>query len=299
MNRNSNSPSSKSARLFRGVAVCLVLLAGTLAASAADAQTASLQTVPPPPATAALEESESNQAGLQDLVDLDQLTQPEKISGTVKTVALLAILSLAPAIALMTTSFVRIMIVLSILRQAIGAQQIPSAQIITALSLFMSFLIMTPVWNEVKTEAFDPYTNSSGSEMTFSEAWQAGARPIKRFMSRQIDLAGNVNDIWLFYGHLPESARSQPPETFDDIPIQVLLPAFMISELKIAFLIGFQIFMPFLVLDLVVTSVTTSMGMVMLPPTMISLPLKLILFVLADGWNLVVGMLMQSFTPAL
>ncbi len=237
-------------------------------------------------------------SSLSELVDLDEMTQPEKISGTFQTIALLAVLSLAPAIALMTTSFVRIMIVLSILRQAIGAQQIPSTQIITALSLFMSFLIMTPVWQEVKTEAIDPYT-AAETGMTLGEAWQAGSRPLKRFMSRQIDVAGNVNDIWMFWAYLPEPQRSDRPETFDDIPIQVLLPAFMISELKIAFLIGFQIFMPFLVLDLVVTSITTSLGMVMLPPTMISLPLKLILFVLADGWNLVVGMLMQSFTPAL
>ncbi len=235
-------------------------------------------------------------SSLSDLVDVQDLTRPEKITGTFQTIALLAVLSLAPAIALMTTSFVRIMIVLSILRQAIGAQQIPSTQIITALSLFMSFLIMTPIWQEVKTEAIDPYIAAETS-MTLADAWQAGSRPLKRFMSRQIDMAGNVNDIWMFYAYLPESRRSQPPETFDDVPIQVLLPAFMISELKIAFLIGFQIFMPFLVLDLVVTSITTSMGMVMLPPTMISLPLKLVLFVLADGWNLVVSMLMQSFIP--
>jgi flagellar biosynthetic protein FliP len=239
-----------------------------------------------------------SESALHELLDVDELTRPDKISGTLQTVALLAILSLAPAIALMTTSFVRIVIVLSILRQAIGAQQIPSTQIITALSLFMSFLIMTPVWNEVKSEAFDPYI-SGETEMTLNEAWLAGSRPVKRFMSRQIDVAGNIDDIWLFFAYLPESQKSQPPETFDDVPIQVLLPAFMISELKVAFLIGFQIFMPFLVVDLVVTSITTSMGMVMLPPTMVSLPLKLVLFVLADGWNLIVGMLMQSFAPGL
>jgi flagellar biosynthesis protein FliP len=187
--------------------------------------------------------------------------------------------------------------VLGILRQAIGAQQIPSTQIVTALSLFMSFLIMMPVWSEVKTSV-DPYLAGS-SEMTLKQAWDAGSRPVKRFMSRQIDMAGNVDDIMLFYKYLPESQRESTPETYDDIPIQVLLPAFMISELKIAFLIGFQIFMPFLVIDLVVTSVTTSMGMVMLPPTMISLPLKLVLFVLADGWNLIVAMLMESFIVSL
>ncbi len=236
--------------------------------------------------------------GLAEVVDVEQWVQPDRISGTFKTVLLLAVISLAPAIALMTTSFVRIVIVLGILRQAIGAQQIPSTQIITALSLFMSLLIMAPVWNEVKTSAIDPYT-SGETEMTLAEAWELGSRPVKAFMSRQIAVAGNIDDIWLFYQYLPSEQRTEQPETWDDIPIQVLLPAFMISELKIAFMIGFQIFMPFLVIDLVVTSVTTSLGMIMLPPTMVSLPLKLILFVLADGWHLIVGMLMQSFTPYL
>ena len=240
----------------------------------------------------------------KDILNVDELVKPEKLNGTFQTILLLAIVSLAPAIAMMTTSFVRIVIVLGILRQAIGAQQIPSTQIMTALALFMSILIMAPVWQEVKTEAIDPYTSQATSDngtqteqMTLTEAWEKGCRPVKRFMSRQIDTAGNVDDIWLFYNYLPESQRQQRPETFDDIPIQVLLPAFMISELKIAFLIGFQIFMPFLVIDLVVTSVTTSLGMIMLPPTMVSLPLKLIMFVLVDGWNLVVSMLMQSFIP--
>lgn len=235
---------------------------------------------------------------ITDVLDIEEFVKPEKVSGTFKTILLLAVISLAPAIAMMTTSFVRIVIVLGILRQALGAQQIPSTQIVTALALFMSFLIMSPVWNEVKTEAIDPYT-SGETEMTLTEAWEKGSRPIKRFMSRQIDAAGNVDDIWLFYKHLPESSRQQRPETFDDIPIQVLLPAFMISELKIAFLIGFQVLMPFLIIDLVVTSVTTSLGMIMLPPTMVSLPLKLIMFVLVDGWNLIVGMLMESFSPYL
>jgi flagellar biosynthesis protein FliP len=115
-------------------------------------------------------------------------------------------------------------------------------------------------------------------------------------MSRQIEIAGNSDDVWLFYQYLPEPER-QTPATYDDVPLQVLLPAFVLSELKIAFLIGFQVYLPFLVLDIVVSSITVSMGMVMLPPTMISLPLKLMLFVLVDGWNLVVGMLMQSFAP--
>lgn len=235
---------------------------------------------------------------LAESLDLDEFVKPGNLSGTLKTVLLLAVISLVPAVAMMTTSFVRIVVVLGILRQSLGAQQIPSAQIMTALALFMSLLIMAPVWQEIKTEAIDPYTAAS-SQLTLEEAWEKGSRPVKRFMSRQIDAAGNVDDIWLFYKHLPPTEREERPETFDDIPIHVLLPAFMISELKIAFLIGFQVIMPFLVIDLVVTSVTTSLGMIMLPPTMVSLPLKLIMFVLVDGWNLIVGMLMQSFSPYL
>ena len=243
-------------------------------------------------------ESHSIQPSLTESLDLDGFVKPGNLSGTLKTVLLLAVISLVPAVAMMTTSFVRIVVVLGILRQSLGAQQIPSTQIMTALALFMSLLIMAPVWQEIKTEAIDPYTQEN-SKLTLEEAWEKGSRPIKRFMSRQIDAAGNVDDIWLFYKHLPPAEREQRPETFDDIPIHVLLPAFMISELKIAFLIGFQVIMPFLVIDLVVTSVTTSLGMIMLPPTMVSLPLKLIMFVLVDGWNLIVGMLMHSFTPYL
>lgn len=243
-------------------------------------------------------ESHSSDSSLTESLDLDEFVKPGNLSGTLKTVLLLAVVSLVPAIAMMTTSFVRIVVVLGILRQSLGAQQIPSTQIMTALALFMSLLIMAPVWQEIKTEAIDPYT-AEASELTLEEAWEKASRPVKRFMSRQIDAAGNIDDIWLFYKHLPATERQERPKTFDDIPIHVLLPAFMISELKIAFLIGFQVIMPFLVIDLVVTSVTTSLGMIMLPPTMVSLPLKLIMFVLVDGWNLIVGMLMHSFTPYL
>lgn len=243
-------------------------------------------------------DSSIEKSAIEELVDSERLMEPAQISGTLRTIAVLAVISLAPAIALMTTSFVRIVIVLGILRQAIGAQQVPSTQIVTALSLFMSCLIMAPVWSEVKTVALDPYV-AGQSGMTLEQAWQEGVRPVKRFMSRQIQMAGNTDDIWVFHAHLPESQREIRPQTWDDVPLHVLLPAFMISELKVAFLIGFQIFVPFLVLDLVVATVTTSLGMVMLPPTSVSLPLKLILFVVADGWNLVVGMLMQSFSPYL
>jgi flagellar biosynthetic protein FliP len=220
-------------------------------------------------------------------------TSPQKLSSTLQVMLLLTVLSLAPAILLMTTSFVRIVVVLGLLRQALGTQQLPPSQVITALALFMTLLVMAPTWTEVYDESIRPY---SQGQLSPEDAWNAGAVPLKRFMSRQIELAGNSDDVWLFYDYLPASQKSLvPPETYDQVPLQALLPAFMLSELKTAFLIGFQIYLPFLILDLVVSSVTISMGMMMLPPVMISLPLKLLLFVLVDGWNLIVGMLLESF----
>jgi len=162
------------------------------------------------------------------------------------------------------------------------------------LALFMTLLVMGPTWSEIYNQSIRPY---SRGEITDPEAaWNAGVVPLKRFMSRQVELAGNSDDVWLFYEHLPEGQRNvKPPETYEEVPLVVLLPAFMLSELKVAFLIGFQVYLPFLILDLGVSSVTISMGMMMLPPVMISLPLKLLLFVLVDGWTLVVGMLLESF----
>ena len=208
---------------------------------------------------------------------------------------LLATLSLAPAIILMTTCYIRVVVVLTLLKQAFGAQQLPPTQVITALSLFITLLVMTPVWNEVKTEAIDPYTQAENG-ISWDEAWERGIVPVKRFMGKQIEVANNGESIALFYKYLPDQP-SVLPTNVQEVPINVLLPAFVVSELKVAFLLGFQIYLPFLVLDLVVSSVTVSTGMLMLPPTMVSFPLKLILFVLVDGWNLVVGMLLQSFAP--
>ncbi len=221
-------------------------------------------------------------------------TSPEGLSSALQVMLLLTVLSLAPAILLMTTSFIRIIVVLGLLRQALGTQQLPPSQVITSLAMFMTLLIMTPVWKDVYDNAIRPYSDPA-SDMTMEEAWQEGSLPIKRFMSRQIVAAENTDDVYLFYNYLP--ADTPTPKTFDDVPLQVLLPAYMLSELKIAFLIGFQIYLPFLILDIVVASVTISMGMLMLPPVMISLPFKLMLFVLVDGWRLVVEMLLQSFGP--
>ena len=224
----------------------------------------------------------------------DDWTSREGMTSAIQVMLLLTVLSLAPAVLLMTTSFVRIIVVLGLLRQALGVQQLPPSQVITSIAMFMTALLMTPVWTDVYDNAIAPYT-APNSDMTLDDAWQAGVRPVRRFMSRQIDIAGNASDVMMFYKYANETGPA--PATYEDVPLQVLLPAFMLSELKVAFLIGFQIYLPFLILDIVVASVTISMGMMMLPPVMISLPFKLMLFVLVDGWALVVGMLMESFAP--
>lgn len=222
----------------------------------------------------------------------EKWTSREGLSSSLQIVLLLTVLSLAPAILLMTTCYVRIIVVLGLLKQALGTGQLPPSQVITSISLFMTVFVMAPVWNQVYRDSIEPYT-AEESSMSLQQAWEAGVIPIREFMSRQIDMAGNHDDVHLFYAyHLPDAT---PPQHFEDVPLHVLLPAYMLSELKTAFLMGFQIFLPFLLIDLVVASVTISMGMMMLPPAMISLPFKLLLFVLIDGWHLVVGMLLASF----
>jgi flagellar biosynthetic protein FliP len=240
---------------------------------------------------------EANQPGALDLTNSlmggpEKWTSPEGLTSALQVMLLLTVISLAPAVLLMTTCFVRIIVVLGLLRQALGTQQLPPSQVITSIALFMTLAIMSPAWKQVYDQGVKPYT---AREIGFEEAMTKGAKPIRDFMSAQIERCDNSKDIWLFYKYLPENTPT--PASYDDVPLTVLLPAFMLSELKTAFLIGFQIYLPFLVLDIVVSTVTISMGMLMLPPVLISLPFKLLLFVLCDGWHLVVGMLMESFTP--
>ena len=218
-------------------------------------------------------------------------TSPEGLTSTIQVMLLLTVLSLAPAALLMTTSFVRIVIVLGLLKQALGTQQLPPSQVITSVALFLTLLIMAPVWKQSYDEGIKPY---SERQIGLEEAWTATIRPVRQFMSDQIERTGNSDDVWLFLDYMPDAPT---PQSYDDVPIQALLPAFMLSELKTSFLIGFQIYLPFLILDMVISSVMISMGMLMLPPVLISLPFKLLLFVLADGWRLVVGMLLDSFQP--
>jgi flagellar biosynthesis protein FliP len=242
-----------------------------------------------------VEESDAEQVealAQQFLGGPDVWLSPKGLTSSLQVVGLLTILSVAPAILLMTTCYVRVIVVFGLLKQAMGMQQLPPSQVITAISIFITIFVMSPVWTDVYDDAIEPYT-ADGSQMTAAEAWERGVAPIRQFMSRQIAMANNYDDVHLFYSRY--APGSPEPESFDDVPLQVLLPAYMLSELKTAFMMGFQIYLPFLILDIVIASVTVSMGMMMLPPAMISMPFKLLLFVLVDGWRLVVQMLLDSF----
>jgi flagellar biosynthetic protein FliP len=201
-----------------------------------------------------------------------------------KVLFLLTILALAPAFLVMVTSFTRIVVVLSFLRQAMGMQSVPPNPVLVGLALFLTFFVMAPVWQQINDNALQPYL---AGQMPEADAWQKGKAPLMRFMLAQT----REKDLQLFV----DIAGGPAPETREDLPLHVVVPAFVISELKTAFQIGFLLYLPFLVLDMVVSSVLMSMGMMMLPPVIISLPFKLILFVLVDGWHLVVGSVVASF----
>ncbi|MEN6468666.1 MAG: flagellar type III secretion system pore protein FliP [Smithella sp.] len=211
-------------------------------------------------------------------------TEPEKVQSLIQLVILLTILSLAPAILLMVTSFTRIIIVLSLIRTALGTQQMPPNQVIVGMTLFLTFFIMSPVINRVNTEALKPYY---AEQISGEIAMTRAVVPVKEFMLKQV----REKDLALFIKIAKEPRPAKP----EDVTLTTLIPAFVISELKTAFQIGFMIYLPFLILDMVVASVLLSMGMMMLPPIMVSLPFKLLLFVLVDGWHLIVGSLVQSF----
>lgn len=228
-------------------------------------------------------------------------TSPEGLASTLQVLLLLTVISLAPAILLMTTSFVRIIVVFGLLRQALGTQQLPPGQVITSIALFMTLLLMFPVWKKSYDDGIKPYTEN---RIGIDQAFDRSVEPIRRFMADQIVVTQNDDDVYLFLDYVePESLDGKEPDYvyYDPkpgetvVPLVALIPAFMLSELKTAFLIGFQIYLPFVVIDIVVASVTISMGMLMLPPVLVSLPFKLLLFVLVDGWTLVVQMLLDSF----
>jgi flagellar biosynthetic protein FliP len=236
-----------------------------------------------PPLAAAQQTTTPSASPVSLQLKFDDAKSPEEVSKSIQILLMLTALSLAPSALIMCTSFTRILIVFSMLRRAIGTQQTPPSQVLAGLSLFLTVFTMMPVWNQVNEAALQPYM---AGEITQQQAMQTGALPIKEFMLHQT----GEDELQLF---MELSGTDVPEPTM--VPFQVLASAFMISELKTAFQMGFLIFLPFLVIDLVIASSLMSMGMMMLPPMMISLPIKLLFFVLADGWTLVVRGIVSSF----
>lgn len=257
-----------SSRSFRWGVGLLAILAASLVPEVAHAQAAADTTAAQP----------------FSLLPQFNIDGTEEYALPIQLLLLLTVLSLAPAIVILTTSFTRLVVVFSIMRTALGIQQSPPAQVIIGLSLFLTFFIMHPVLTTIHDDALEPYVAGSIGQQ---EAMDRAAVPIKKFMLAQT----REKDLMLFM----DMARIDSFSASDDIPLYVLVPGYIISELRIAFQIGFMIFLPFLVVDLIVASVLMSMGMMMLPPVMISLPLKLLLFVLTDGWYLIVESVVKGY----
>ena len=213
-----------------------------------------------------------------------QAGSPEEVVGSLQILFILTILALAPSIMIMVTAFTRIVVVLGFLRQALGTQQMPPMQVLTALAIFLTFFVMSPTLDKMNELALTPYKNGN---ITFAQALTNAEGPLREFMFKQTRQA----DLQLFMSLITKDK----PKNKEEVPTRALIPAFMISELKTAFQIGFILFIPFLIIDMVVSSILLSMGMMMLPPVMISLPFKIMLFVLVDGWNLLVGSLIRGF----
>jgi len=210
--------------------------------------------------------------------------EPGQVVNSIKILLMLTLLSLVPAVVLMMTSFTRIIVVLSLLRTALGTQQTPPNQVIIGLAMFLTVFVMAPVFQQINEQAVQPYLND---EISQEQAWENAYSPLRSFMLRQT----REKDLALFVS----LAEIERPGNAEELPARVVMPAFVISELKTAFQIGFMIYVPFLVIDMVVASTLMSMGMFMLPPVMISMPFKILLFVMVDGWYLVVKTLVESF----
>lgn len=217
-------------------------------------------------------------------IGMQSANTPQDFTNGLQILIWLTILTLAPSILIMTTCFVRLVVVLALTRQALGAGTLPPNQVITSLALILTFFIMAPTFNEINEKALQPYMQN---QITQQAALDRGIKPIRDFMFKQT----HEKELALFV----RMAKIEKPKTKDDVPTYVLLPSFILSELKTAFTIGFVVYLPFLVIDIVVSSVLVSMGMMFLPPTMIALPFKLIMFVMVDGWYLIVKSLVESF----
>ncbi|MEM8756164.1 MAG: flagellar type III secretion system pore protein FliP [Planctomycetota bacterium] len=215
------------------------------------------------------------------------------LSAAINVMILLSVITLAPSILLMTTSFVRILIVLGLVRQALGTQSLPPPQVLTGLALFMTMLVMAPTLERIYDEALDPYNR--GEIRSYDELWEKARQPMRDFMFDQIEVTGNWSSLYMVLNYRGVDTSDPASLTRADVDMVALIPAFMLSELKTAFLMGFRVYLPFLVIDMVIAALLISMSMMMLPPVLISLPFKLLLFVLVDGWQLVVGGLLASF----
>lgn len=221
---------------------------------------------------------------MNEFMDLFNSSDAANVSAIVRLLLLLTVFSIAPGILILMTCFTRVVIVLSFVRTSLATQSMPPNQVLIGLALFLTFFIMGPTFSEINKEALTPLMNN---KITLDEAYTKAETPIKTFMSKHT----RQKDLALFMNY----AKMETPESIKDIPLSTMVPAFVISELKTAFQMGFMIFIPFLIIDMVVASVLMSMGMMMLPPVMISLPFKILLFVLVDGWYLIVKSLLQSF----
>lgn len=246
-----------------------------------------------PPPTAAATTAMPTAVPTAVPTDLRRLLGPDAVAAILPSALLFGVVSLAPAVLLMTTCFVRISVVLALLRQGLGAAQIPSNQILAALAIFLSALVMWPVWTQAWREGVEPFQRGS---LAPAEAFERGTLPVRRWMATQIETAGNRDTMLMLLARHPAGAREVT--TYDDVPLETLLPAFLVSELETAFTIGFRLLLPFLVLDLLVATLVVSTGLVMLPPTLVSLPLKLLVFIAADGWTLVVQSLLDGVRTA-
>jgi flagellar biosynthetic protein FliP len=214
------------------------------------------------------------------------------LSATLSILLLLTVLSLAPALLILCTSFTRTVVVLALLRQAIGTQSLPPSQILVGLSLFLTFIVMAPTFQRIHDEALQPM---QAGEITQMEGWSRAKQPLRDFMFAQIEHADSWDSVYMIMNHRGQDTSDPASLTRADVDMLTLVPAFVLSELKVAFVMGFRLYLPFLIIDMVIASVLISMGMLMLPPVLISLPFKLLLFVLVDGWNLVAGSILTSF----
>ena len=216
-------------------------------------------------------------------VNLGTSDNPDDLAVTLQLLLLLTILSLAPSILIMTTSYLRIIIVFHFLKTALGTQQMPPNQLLAGVALFITFFIMTPTWNEFNNNALTPYLEK---EINVEEAYERGVKPIRAFMLKNT----RPEELKFFL----QLANIERPNTENDLPLQILIPSYVLSELRAGFIIGFFLFIPFVMVDMIVASILMSMGMMMLPPMMISMPFKILLFVLVDGWSLVIGSVVRS-----